>query len=309
MPAVDLSPNAFSRILELYLSILESEELSQKTISGYRQRDGAFLRAMAASGISLDQITRVDVRLFLAQLKTNGCVATTIDAYFRSMRAFFNKMIVEGILQAPSPMAGMEAPKLPKLIPRTFTRDDIYKMMSLFPHNTFLGIRNRTVLLIFMDTGIRLAEMASIQLADIDREFDLIKIFGKGAKERVVPLGKTTQKMLLKYKTMFRSDPNDRLPCLWLTEEGRPLTRDGVQMMVRRLIRLAGITGVKVGPHAFRHFAATNYLMNGGDKSTLKTMLGHSTYQMVDRYSGSVETQLMQRVHKSASPVDKLHLF
>lgn len=159
MPAVDLSPNAFPRILELYLSILESEELSVKTISGYRQRDGAFLRAMAGSSISLDQITRLDVRLFLAQLKTNGCVATTIDAYFRAMRAFFNKMIVEGILQPPSPMAGMEAPKLPKLIPRTFTRDDIYKMMSLFPQNTFLGIRNRTMLLIFMDTCIRLAEM------------------------------------------------------------------------------------------------------------------------------------------------------
>ena len=138
MPAVDLSPNAFPRILELYLSILESEELSVKTISGYRQRDGAFLRAMAGSSISLRQITRLDVRLFLAQLKTNGCVATTIDAYFRAMRAFFNKMIVEGILQPPSPMAGMEAPKLPKLIPRNlhsrrYLQDDVTLSAEYLP--------------------------------------------------------------------------------------------------------------------------------------------------------------------------------
>ena len=78
------------------------------------------------------------------------------------------------------------------------------------------------------------------------------------------------------------------------------MTRNGIQMMVERIIKRAGITGVKVGPHAFRHFAATNYLKNGGDKSTLKTLLGHSTYKMVDRYCGSVEAEMMQRTHRNA---------
>ena len=106
MPAADLSPMSFPRLLELYLSILESQEVAQGTIVVYRQRDGAFLKAIAATGLHLDQVTWADVRFFLAQLKLNGCVASTIDAYFRAMRAFFIKMIVEGILPQPSPMRG-----------------------------------------------------------------------------------------------------------------------------------------------------------------------------------------------------------
>jgi site-specific recombinase XerD len=308
MPVIDPSPASFPRLLEFYLNILDGEEVSPATIATYRQRVGNFLSTIADANLSLNQVTKLEIRLYLAKLKQRGCIASTIEAYFRALRAFFNKMVVEGILPEPSPMKGMEAPKIPKLIPRTFTHDDVYRMLALCPQNNYLGIRNRTILLIFMDTGIRLCEMTGIQLADIDKEYEMIRVYGKGAKERVVPLGKKAQKALLKYKALFRSNPDDRLPCLWLTEEGRPLHLMGIRIMIRRLIRRAGISGVKIGPHAFRHFAATNYLMNGGDKSTLKTLLGHSTYKMVDRYSGSVEMELMQKMHRNVSPVDRMRL-
>jgi site-specific recombinase XerC len=88
-------------------------------------------------------------------------------------------------LLSESPMIGMKAPKIPKVIPRTFTQDDIHRMLALCPQNTYLGIRNRAIILLFMDTGIRLVEMAGIQLSDIDKNYELIKIFGKGAKEPI----------------------------------------------------------------------------------------------------------------------------
>ena len=120
-------------------------------------------------------------------------------------------------------------------------------MLALCPQDTFLGIRNRAILLMFMDTGVRLVEISTIQRTHINKEYDLILINGKGAKQRFVPLGKTAQKALLKYINLFRSDPADVIPNLWLTEERRPMGRYGIQIMVRRLIRLAGITGVKIG--------------------------------------------------------------
>ena len=305
-PNLDLSPTHFHHILELYLSILDSEEVSPLTISTYRQRIGKFLTMISAYNMNLDQVSNTEVRLFLVQLKNQGIVPSTVDAYFRALRGFFNKLIIEQILLPDSsPMAGMKPPKLDKVIPKAPSHEDVYKMMALCPQNTFLGIRNRAILLIFLDTGIRLAEMASIQLSDINKDYDLIRIMGKGSKERFVPLEKKAQKALLKYMTLFRQD---QMPCLWLTEERRPMGRYGIQIMVRRLIRLAGITGVKVGPHTFRHFAAENYLDNGGDKATLKTLLGHSTYKMVDRYvQNHVEMKLMRKVHRNASPLNGLN--
>jgi site-specific recombinase XerD len=309
-PKVDLSPTRFNHILELYLSILDSEEVSPLTISTYRQRIGRFLGLIAGYNISLDQVTSTEVRLFLVQLKNQGIIPSTADAYFRALRGFFNKLIVERILPPDSsPMAGMKAPKMPIVIPAAPTHEDVYKMLALCRSDTFLGIRNRALMLIFMDTGIRLAEMSDIQRANINKEYDLIRIFGKGSKERIVPLGKTAQKALLKYINLFRSDPTDAIPNLWLTEERRAMGRYGVQIMIRRLIRLAGVTGVKVGPHMFRHFAAENYLENGGDRATLKILLGHSTDKMVNRYvRNSVNLKIMAKVHHNASPVDRLHL-
>ena len=255
-------------------------------------------------------MTSTEVRLFLVQLKNQSIIPSTADAYFRALRGFFNKLIVERILPPDSsPMAGMKAPKMPVVIPAAPNHEDVYKMLALCPQDTFLGIRNRAILLMFMDTGVRLVEMSNIQRAHINKEYDLILINGKGAKQRFVPLGKTAQKALLKYINLFRRDPADAIPNLWLTEERRPMGRYGIQIMVRRLIRLAGVTGVKIGPHMFRHFLAENYLENDGDKATLQTLLGHSTNKMVNRYvRNTVDLKIMRKVHHNASPVDRLHL-
>lgn len=125
---------------------------------------------------------------------------------------------------------------------------------------------------------------------------------GKGAKERVVRIGKTTQKAILRYLLM-RTDP---YPCLWVTEERRPLKGKGVQMAIKRLCHRANIKDTTPGPHTFRHTSAINYLRNGGDVFTLQVMLGHSTLQMTRRYVSTLGADDLFRVHQKASPVDNL---
>lgn len=210
-------------------------------------------------------------------------------------------MVEEGIL-AQSPMLNIKPPRMPKLIPKPFSRHDIDNLLLLCSGNRFLEVRNRALVLLFLDTGLRLAEVAGIQLQDIDFDRETIKVMGKGAKERRVRIGKTAQKAILRYLL----NRNDGLPCLWVTEERRPMAKGGVQMVIKRLAQRAGITGVKLGPHTFRHTAAISYLRNGGSEFTLQLMLGHSTLQMTRKYVATLGEEDLIKAHRTASPVDNL---
>lgn len=154
----------------------------------------------------------------------------------------------------------------------------------------------------FLDTGLRLTELSNIQLCDINLDRGTINVFGKGSKERLVKIGNVTLKALLHYLILR----NDQHSCLWIKEERKPMTRNGIQTTIKRLCKRAEITGVKMGPHTFRHIAAINYLRNGGGEFTLQVMLGHSTLQMTRRYVSSLNAEDMIRIHKMASPVDNM---
>jgi site-specific recombinase XerD len=173
--------------------------------------------------------------------------------------------------------------------------------MALTAGSKFLEVRNRALILMFMDTGLRLAEMTNIQLADLDFDSEVVKVMGKGSKERFVRFGKTVQKALLRYITM-RTDAHD---CLWVTEERQPIHRDGIRNAVKSLLQLAEATDCKLGPHAFRHYAATTCLRNGMPETLVQQLLGHSTPTMTRRYT-HMNTSDLIKAHIKASPVDNL---
>jgi len=202
-------------------------------------------------------------------------------------------------------MAKIKPPKLEKLLVTPFSRQDIDNLLTLCGGTAFVRVRNRAIVLLFLDTGLRLSELAGIQLGHIDVGRGVIRVLGKGAKERLVRMGTTTQKALLTY-VLRRDDSHE---CLWVTASRRePMTARAIQVMVKRLCRLAEIDGPKCGPHTFRHTAAINYLRNGGDQFTLQVMLGHSSLEMTRRYVSSLGAEDMMRVHEKASPVDNLGL-
>jgi site-specific recombinase XerD len=162
----------------------------------------------------------------------------------------------------------------------------------------------RAIVLVFLDTGIRLSEMAGLKLDDLDVDSGLIRVSGKGNKERIVRIGQRTLKALLRY--LLTRD--DDCPAMWLTEERKPLHRNGISIMVRRLTARAGITRAKRGPHTFRHTAALAYYRNGGDIDTLQIMLGHSSTLITRAYLSTLGADDMIKVHEKASPVDNMKL-
>jgi len=201
-------------------------------------------------------------------------------------------------------MRNINPPKLDNVLIKPFTKDHVNRLLLVTSGQRFIDFRNRAIVLVFLDTGIRRQEMAGLRVQDVDFETGLVRVFGKGRKERYVRIGKTTRKALLNY--LAKRD--DEYACLWVTEERKPLKPDGIKILVRRLCRWAKITGVKCGTHTFRHTAAINYLRNGGSEFTLQIMLGHTSLAMTRRYVMAMGTEDMARVHEKASPVDNLRI-
>ena len=299
----DPSPANFDlkSFLKYYLLSCKVDGKSQATIDTYQIRLGLFVQFAEANGFpQAGQLTSNNIRMFLLSLNDRHLQPATVHAYHRALRTWFTWLVNEGLLEK-TPMQNIKPPRLPKKIPHPFSTQDLENLLLLTSGNHFVDIRNRAIILTFLDTGLRLNELLSIKLIDISTEYDTIRVFGKGSKERVVSLGKVARKALLKY-LMLR---NDTYANLWVTEERRPLQRDGLRIIIRRLCERAEITDAKHGAHTFRHTFATNSIRNGANIFFVQSLLGHSTLEMTRRYAGMINSETAVQKHNEFSPVDR----
>lgn len=313
LSALDLLPTEnegaapLQKLLRSYLIACKVEGKSPNTLTIYSRVIGYFTQFVQDSDVT--HITAQHIRLFLLSYHDkclpNGrkLTSATVNAYYRALKTFFNWLVAEGFL-TKSPMQNIKPPKVDKKIIRPFSPKDIEDILLLCSGNKFLDLRNRSIVLLFMDTGLRLEELSNIQLKDINFDQETIKVMGKGAKERIVRMGKSTQKAMVKY--LLKRD--DSYTCLWVTEERKPIRRAGIQITVKRLCQRAEITDAKPGPHTFRHYAAISCLRNGMNVFTLQEMLGHASLEMTRRYTKTLGAEDVIEAHKTASPVDMLKL-
>ena len=227
--------------------------------------------------------------------KQDKCSGTTVNNHYRELHRFFAFLKEEKVINE-TPMLTMHPPKKPKYIIKPFSHDQILHVLALCDDSNFLGARNRAIILTFIDTGLRLSELANVQLEDVNIQTDTIRVMGKGNKERVVPFGKVTKAALLKYQKLRESD----LPDVWLTEERRPLTARGIEITIIRLGKYAGISGVRCSPHTFRHFFGTNSMLNGAPDWAVQTLLGHATLDMTKKYRETINSQNAIAFHRGS---------
>jgi len=302
---LSLASTEFGRILQNYILACKVEDKAKATLISYRDRVGSFLKFQQdiLSRKTLKDISANDIRLYLLSLKGKNLSGSYINAHYRALRTFFNWLVVERFL-SESPMENIRPPRIPSLIVKPFSRQDIDNLLSLCSGNRFLDLRNRALILIFLDTGLRNREMAGINLKDVNFDRETIRVTGKGARERVVRFGKTAQKALLKYLL----SRNDNHPCLWVTEERRPLTAAGIQTTIKKLCQRAEIVDAKRGPHSFRHTFGTQALINGADIREVQSLLGHSTLKTTLTYVATVNSEQAIKTHRQWSPVDRMGL-
>jgi site-specific recombinase XerD len=233
---------------------------------------------------------------------------STVRHYFVVLSCFFSWLVSEDFI-SENPMAKIKVGKAKPKVITPYSSEEIFRMLAVcdldYAHGAkFLGSRNRAIILILLDTGIRLSELTRMYVADIDAESGKFKVFGKGRKERIVRLGKMARKALWRY---LMHCPQKKSSELWLTEEGKPLNLSGIQSMVKRLKERAGVNGSGT-VHRFRHTFALGFLRADKNVFNLQYLLGHSDLDMVRRYTAALGVEDALKAHEKASPADLLGL-
>lgn len=291
----------YTKHLKDFITTCRVENASENTLWLYNYNVNKYLKFIFPAAPNSQNLLD-----YFATCQQKGYSVHTLHQYYRTLRRFFN-WLVEWDLIDKSPLESrhgrtIKPPKLPELRHRTLSDDQLRRIFTWCSQKGFTYLRNLAMVLIFIDTGIRTEEITDLQIDDVNIDTGAIRVIGKGEKERILRISVATRKALLAYLRRR----NDNYPDLWVSEERRPMTLQGIKVTVRKIMKYAGIEGKKIGAHTFRHTAAKNYLMNGGDLKTLQYMLGHAKISTTELYLTDVKEAEMFKVHEKVSPVEKL---
>jgi len=225
---------------------------------------------------------------------------TTVHDYYRALRTFFNWLKAEGLIPE-NPFSHLKPPKTEKKVIEALTPEEIARLFQCCPGRTPLEARNKAILSILLDCGLRVSELAALAVGDVDMNTGSIVVrHGKGGKQRIVHIGSKAQKALWKYMTIYRKSESKSL---FINRRGEQLDAVGVKILIKRLGESAKVS---VSPHKLRHTFAISYLRAGGDVFSLQYLLGHSTLQMTQRYLQSLNADDAINAHRKFSPLDNL---
>jgi len=252
--------------------------LTPKTIDVYFERLGYFFDYLQKNGITLENVTKAHIHDYI--LSQNGEVSDeTINGRIRACKRFFNHLEAEGLWDGDNPANKVKLLKSAKRIKPIVSPEDFQKVMSVIDRKKFEGMRNLVMLMLMWDGMLRKGEVLGLKTEEIDLESRLIKVFGKGRKERMVPLGIKTLKILHQYMIKWRSKlPGQSLICM---RDGNPITQRHCHKIIQRIGQKAGI---RLYPHLLRHSAATWYIQQGGNPAVLQRILGHTSLLVTQNY-------------------------
>lgn len=233
-----------------------------------------------------------------------GLSSSYIVGGVRTLRAWFNWMQDEGFLE-DNPMDKVRTPKQQQRIIEPLETEEIRRLLKAVDGNSVSAVRNRAIILMLLDCGLRVSELCALDANDVDIKGGWVRVReGKGWKERKVPIGGSLRRALWQYNAVRPQTMggNNRF---FLTTDGWPMSTERVRKMLVRKGLKAGVDNVH--PHRFRHSFALHYLRNGGDALTLRMLMGHTTLQMVSKYVQLASADL-KAAHAKASPADHLRL-
>jgi|GEM_PF-42061 site-specific recombinase XerD len=309
-----------------YLLDHEGGNRSKKTIEWHRTALG-FLREFLAQERQItlvEEITVPDLTAWFVQLRkapgAHGKLRSerTVQTYARSARAFFHWLVRQNLI-SDNPFDRVVFPKVGKPIIKTITPEEFEQLLrACAPPNetgplaTRAAVRNRAILWVLYDSGIRVSELCGLRVGDFDRKQGILTVKGKGSKERRIALGSNCQRNLLYYLDQYRPDQEELAEWgspdedhLFLSETRLPLTKNGMTQLFARLKKRSGITGKRISPHIFRHTFAIRYLVLGNDPFSLQELLGHEDMATVKNYM-HMNDEVIQEQKRKYSPGDHL---
>jgi integrase/recombinase XerC len=278
---------------------LRNYSIDLKTLQEYLEQENK-------GKIAISKIDRTDIRGVLAYLSANKCSKRTIVRRLSSTRTFFKYLFSEKLIPH-NPTEELETPKIDKKIPYSLTYDQIEKLFEMPDTSSYLGLRDRVIMELFYSSGIRVSELVALNRSDLDLANLLLRIRGKGKKERIVPITKNAADWITTYLEhperyheidghLAEVDPQ----AVFLNRLGTRLTTRSIDRKFDLYLRASGLAG-KVTPHTIRHTIATHWLERGMDLKTIQTILGHTSLATTTIYT-QVNPSLKKKVFDQAHP-------
>lgn len=289
-------------LVEEFLDALWMERgLSQNTLDAYRADLLSLARWQAAQGHDLLGVGRDTLLAYMAARLKQGQKARSTARMLSSLRHFYRQQLRAGRIEN-DPTALIDTPRLGRSLPYSLSEDEVESLLGAPDTETSLGMRDRTMLEVLYAAGLRVSELVNLDMAQLNQQQGVVRITGKGGKERLVPLGETALEWLQRYLGEARGSILKGRPCdaVFPSRRGRAMTRQTFWYALRRYATQAGITR-RLSPHVLRHSFATHLLNHGADLRVVQMLLGHGDLSTTQIYT-HVARERLKNLHERHHP-------
>lgn len=296
-------------LLKEFIYELQIKNYSKRTIETYNYNVNQFIKFLEEQHEieQIEEISTVHVKKFIQYEQEQGNKSTYINTIIKSLRSFYNYLLQEEYI-SNNIMKRIRLLKEDKEIIKTFTDNEVSRMLNVYTFKNYLNARNKVILAMFFDTGIRMSELINLQSSYIHETS--MQIYGKGAKWRHVPISLMLKKYMIRYqriKEQYFKGKKLEHSNYFLSRSGRPLTSVQIQNIVRDAGKIANVReNIRCSPHTLRHYSIQANLRNGLDLYSCSKIAGHENIQVTKRYLQGLETENILEIASRTSPLMNL---
>jgi len=291
------------QILDAFIDNIWIEKgLSQNTLDSYRSDLEQFSIWLEKNNLTYSKTSKKEILSYLSFLFQKGLGSKTVARKLSSLKSFFRYLVFKSIITI-DPSSEVETPKLLKSIPKSISEKEVEALLAAPDAKTDIGLRDKTMIETLYSCGLRISELINLELLNLNLRQGVIRVIGKGQKERLVPMGDQLINLLDLYISSSRKNllNNKHSDFLFLSNRGQRMTRQSFWHRIKHYCLDSGFEPEKISPHVLRHAFATHLLNNGADLRVVQLLLGHSDLNTTQIYT-EVARQRLKRLHTEHHP-------